>query len=177
MRHSKTKATLCLITSLLFFSNRTAYANFDVATPGQDRRGCGDYSILLDSRDRAIFDRHCGTNEDKDFEILRDLVGRLDPKREAHAAASRGDFRLAALTGGGPPPPDRIKLWDLEGIHCKSIDDNDVFIWIRLTDALTGPISSFQGHMLMFAAAYNKALISEPSFPSRFACTSIANVK
>ncbi len=173
MGYPKGRATLCFLTFVLLGCNRTAYASFDEVVPGQDRRGCGDYTILSDARDRAVFNRHCGTNKERDFKLLRNLVNRLDPKREARAAALRGDFRLAAVTDGGPPRPDQKRFWYTEGVSCENVNDSEIFIWARQSDALIpgGSHSGYQSDMSKFARAYNISIISEARFPSDRNCT------
>ncbi len=132
---------------------------------------CGDYSILENFDVRAIFEKHCGIYTDEGLELMRNLVNSLDPVREARAAAQKADFRLAAIVDGGPPRPDQTYQWSIEGVHCEKIGDKDVFIWVQLSDALTGPLASFQGSMRRFAIAYNFALLAELNFPKDRACT------
>jgi hypothetical protein len=171
MKHSKLSATFFIISFVLLGFDRAAHASFSEAMPGQDRRNCGDYSILSDTRDRAIFDRHCGTNREEDFEVLRDLVDRLDPKREAHAAASRGDFRLAAVTVGGPPEIGMTRLWAPAGLVCKNLKDADMVIFLRYSDVILGPVfGTVQNNMFAFARDYNKALLSKTGFPADREC-------
>jgi hypothetical protein len=140
MKYPQGKAIFYIISLVSLIAGENTYASPGNTAAERDRRGCGDYTILSSPRDRALFDAHCGTNEEEDFKILRDLIDRLDPKREAHAAASRGDFRLAAITVGGPPPIGMKRLWAPEGVNCKNPKDADMVIFVRYSDVILGPV-------------------------------------
>lgn len=172
MENFRSKALCCLISSIFIIIGESAYASSEGATPPEDRRICGEYTALSNPRDRELFERHCGTYNDRAFQKMRALVNRLDAKREARAAAQRGDFRLAAIISG-PPRQGQSKLWKPAGILCENVDDPDVFIWLHRSDAqIPGwtSQSGFQNDMIEFAEKYNVAMISEPSFPTNRAC-------
>lgn len=172
MEFPKSKAASYIAGLIFFISGGSAYASSEDATPLEDRRICGEYTALSDPHARELFERHCGTYKEQAFKILRELVNQLDAKREARAAALRGDFRLATIIAG-PPRHDQPKLWHLAGVHCENIDDPDIFIWLRRSDSLipdSKSQSGFQNDMTVFAEEYNIAMISEKSYPSSRAC-------
>jgi hypothetical protein len=158
--------------SLLFFmlAGDGFCANLQAKLPKGDIRGCGDYTILQNPSDREVLEHHCGTANNEDFDAMRNLVTRLNPAEEARAAAQRGDFRLAATTGGGPPNPYHKHNWYLMGVECENIDDKDVVIWLRRSDALTETLDRYQGSMDTFARRYNAEMISDKSFPKNMGC-------
>ena len=135
------------------------------------RPSCGDYSILSEARVREILQRHCGTNRAEDHDALLASLHGIDPVTEAHAAAQRGDFRLAAIVGGGPYQIEKSRSWEVKGITCRSLEDGDVLIWLRVSDVydnLKQP--QFEYQMRSFAYAYNRALLEEYGFPTKRGC-------
>lgn len=142
------------------------------ASPTAGRPGCGDYSILANSAVRAVLEERCGTLDEADWKALLAALDRLDPEAQARSAASRRDYRLAAIMGGGPYPPGMRRFWSLRGIDCGAIEDADVVIWLRMTDAYRSATESqLASRMKQFAAAYNTALLAEPGFPAERTCT------
>jgi len=156
---------------ILLTSSAGTAASLSSETLPTSRSSCGDYSILASSSDRAIFERHCGTNEESDYRELLTALDRLDPLGEAHAAAKRGDFRMAGVTSGGPPRRGKRHQWEILGVECTALDDTNVSIFVRISDSYTNSAhSKFDGRMAAFASAYNSALLRENRFPAKLGC-------
>ena len=168
--------TLCVVISLLLLEILTLF-NMGMANASEpqslaiDRQSCGDYSIVSNDSIRSIFEKHCGTNSEGDQTVLLDAIKRLDPAKEAHSAAERDDYRLAALIWSGPPPPNKKRLWYILGVKCKELDDADVVIWHRESDVMySATQAQLDGFMNRFAADYNAALLKEREFPAARSC-------
>ncbi len=134
-------------------------------------RRCGDFTILSRSSDQKSLSENCTSHLEKDYATRTSVVRRLNPKVEAMASAMRGDFRLAALVGGGPyPNSPPTSIWDAYGVVCKSITDSDVVLWSSASDSGPLPMVDYEGAMSVFAASYNRALIKLPKFPKDRSC-------
>jgi hypothetical protein len=151
----------------MLMSASTAMATLPAAaseTPVRAR--CDDYSILAHAADQAVFKRHCGFQGEADRQALLKVLDRLNPACEARAAAQRGDFRLAALIGGGIPAPGQRRFWSVEGVNCGNLDDADVAMWLGMSDVFDNAThGQLQGRLRTFAAAYNAALLEQQGFP------------
>jgi hypothetical protein len=162
-------ATLLLI--ILTIAGRNALAAANVLS---ERPNCGDYSILSSSDVRAMLEQHCGTVNPSDHTALIRAIAQLNPSAEAHAAAQRGDFRLAVLVGSIAPTSDRGHIWVVRGVDCRSLDDTDVVIWLRMNDVYHSlNQSTFEYQMRKFSIAYNQALLDEPGYPASRECTEL----
>lgn len=132
---------------------------------------CGDYSILNSPVDQNEMKKHCASKDEMDYAAWIAIIKRLDPANEARAAARRGDFRLAALIGGGVPAPGQYRFWEVEGADCKNIDETGIAFWIHMSDVFYSPIHGrLQSHMRKFAAEYNAALVIQQDFPKKMEC-------
>lgn len=148
-----------------------ANAEVPLASATSGRPNCGDYAILGESEERAIFERHCGTVEETDHLAMAAALGKLDPAARARASASRKDFRLAAVIPGGMPLPGRTRSWVIGGVACKNLDDSDVVIWSRNSDVYYNPTyADMLSGMSRFSTSYNAALLNEPGFPTNRDC-------
>jgi hypothetical protein len=161
-----------LLLSLIVMNSGVEVAAENRATTTMARRlGCHDYSILNNPSDKAKFEKHCGSNSEADRLALLTVLNRLNPVNEASAAAKRGDFRLAALIGGGVPAPGQHRFWSVEGIDCDILEDIDVAMWLGMSDVFENPTHGrLQGSMRRFAASYNAALLAQHGFPIERGC-------
>lgn len=148
-----------------------ANAEVPAANATIGRPNCGDYSILRASKERSVFERHCGTVDETDHVAMAAALARLDPSAEARAAASRNDFRLAAVIPGRMQPPGKKRSWVIGGVECKNLAESDVVIWSRNSDVFYNPThADMLSGMSRFSTSYNAALLSEPGFPTDRAC-------
>lgn len=152
-------------------SGATEAAGEEALSPTAGRPNCGDYSILETHPVRALLEKHCGMFDETNQKALLGALARLDPAAEARAAARRGDFRLAAVIWGGPPPPGpRRALW-IQGGDCKAVEDHNAVIWLYATDVYRNATDSqVDGQMSSFAERYNAVLMREPGFPAALGC-------
>jgi len=156
---------------ILLTSSAGTAASLSPETLPTNRSSCGDYSILSSSSNRAIFEHYCGTNKESDYRELLTALDRLDPLGEAHAAATRGDFRMAGITSGGPPRPGTRHQWEILGVECTALDDTQVSIFVRISDSYASAAhAQFDSRMAAFTSAYNSALIRENRFPAQPGC-------
>jgi hypothetical protein len=143
----------------------------EAAEPTPRHLSCGDYSILSQPQERTMFQSHCGTHEETDLGELLKAIKRLNPATEAAEAARRGDYRLAAVIGGGPHPIGTRRFWIVEGAKCEHLEDSDVVVWLRMSDAFySGLHAEFEGRMRKFARAYNMSLRGMQGFPINRRC-------
>lgn len=164
--------TLFLLLSLVLLNGCIGMCTVPTSTTAPAARaGCNDYSILANSADRAKFEQHCGSNDETDRLALLAVLSRLNPVNEASAAARRGDFRLAAVIGGGLPAPGQHRFWTVDGVDCEILNDIDVAIWLGMSDAFySATHGQLQGSMRRFATAYNVALVVQQGFPTTLGC-------
>lgn len=147
---------------------------------GKDAAICGGekrYSTLVSLWNFAKpwGDRPLPTCEAADHrcQILRVKIEHLngrDPVAEAGEAAKRGDFRLGAFNHIGPMP----RGWDTPGVTCSHWTRDLIGKWHVNQDAVRAGDSEHTNASIAFMAAYNRSLVTNPSFPFPDICSETA---
>ncbi len=142
--------------------------------PSKPAADCGDYRLAPGPAERGSIDLQCHGGRASDQRALLEAIDRLDPAAEARIAAQRQDFRLAAIVGDAAHARGSYisgRFWTVEGVECKSLDNQDVIIWLPTSDAFVDAAQMrLQARMLELRRAYNLALVTEPGFPRARGC-------
>ena len=137
------------------------------------RYSCADYSILSNMRTADTLDRRCDRARAVFNDANRTLIDSLNPAAEASAAADRGDFRIAGIMVDFPPPPSDPpgKPWITPGARCASLNEANIAMFAQFTDGLTISLGRPQSAVSRFVETYNRSIIGDPRFETRWRCT------
>jgi hypothetical protein len=138
---------------------------------------CDDYRIHANVSAGMQVDSPCGGSQEQAQRAVIQSIMRIDPAAEAGAAARRGDFRLAAvvedLSAIDYPEDAHVsrRVWNVEGVECRAIDNANVIIWLPMSNALVNATQiELHSRMLFMRRAYNIAMVRQSNFPKVLGC-------